>query len=137
MFDERNVCTDSVIHLEDWKRNQFFQKERFIKILNKLQEANDLVDQVNDLFAGSRDKVDCTSCNGAALQISHEFIVVELLSYIMQDRGAQIEHFVYRTDFGRKPDDLTDGHWHVKLSTAEELYDYLMHNIFVEKEEKI
>lgn len=137
MSDERNICTDSVIPLENWKRNRYFQKERFIKILNKLREASDLVDRVNDLFAGSRGEVDCSPCNGAALQISHEFIVVELLSYIMQDHGAQIEHFVYETDFGRKPDELTDGQRTVKLSTAEELYDYLMNNIFVEKVDKI
>ncbi len=133
MPDERKLYTDSVIHLEDWKQNHFFPKAQFVKILDKLREANDLIGQVNALLKKGRGKVDCTSCDGAALQISHEFIVVELLAYIMQDRGRQIEHFIYETDFGRKPDGLADRQW---PATAEELYDYLLDNM-IGKEEKI
>lgn len=136
MPDERKICGNSVIHLEDWKKNRSFPKVQFIRILERLREANDLVGQVNELFSKSRGKVDCSSCNGEALQISHESIVVELLTYIMQDCGAQIEHFIYETDFGRKSDYLSDEQWPVKLTTAEALYDYLMSNI-IENDEKI
>ncbi|MCM1179846.1 MAG: hypothetical protein NC347_06300 [Clostridium sp.] len=117
-------------------KNRFFPKEQFVSILEKLWEANDLVGQVNELLAKSRGKVDCSACSGEAMQISHESIVVELLAYIMQDDGAQIEHFIYGTDFGRKPDDLSEERRSVKLTTAEALYDYLIGNM-MEKEEQI
>lgn len=50
-------------------------KQEFVDILNRLREATELVDKVEELFRNSRDNLECDFCNGAGLQISHEGIV--------------------------------------------------------------
>lgn len=54
-------------------------KQEFVDILNRLREATELVDNVEELFRDSRDNLEYDFCNGAWLQISHEGIVVKLL----------------------------------------------------------
>lgn len=135
MSKENNVCVDNVIYLENQKKSGILPKNRFVAILDKLQEASDLVDKINDLIRKSRSMVDCESCNGAALQVSHESIVVELLTHIMQDTNRQIEYYIYETDFGRIPASEYDNREEkgIRYLTAEELYEVLADNILREK----
>lgn len=67
------------------KKNQNgvpLSKEKFVDIIERLREASELVDKVEELFRNSRENIDCDFCNGAALQISHEGVVVDLLQNI-------------------------------------------------------
>ena len=107
------------------------KKEEFVIIVDKLRDSSDLVDKVNELFCNSRENVECDFCNGAGLQISHEKIVIFLLKKLLNDVNGWIEYFIFELDYGRKfkmgmaRDDMGDN---IDLSTAEKLYDYLMHN---------
>lgn len=103
-------------------------KQEFVDILNRLREATELVDKVEELFRGSRDNIECDFCNGAGLQISHEGIVVKLLEKLMQDHVGNISHFIYELDYGREYQEgcISDKNDNIDFSTSEKLYDYLM-----------
>ena len=77
-------------------------KQEFVEILNRLREATELVDKVEELFRSSRENLECDFCNGAGLQISHEGIVVKLLEKLMQDSFGIISYFIYELDYGRE-----------------------------------
>lgn len=70
-------------------------KQEFIDILNRLQEATELVDKVEEQFRDSREKRECDFCNGTGLQISDEGIVVKLIEKLMQDSVGNISYFIY------------------------------------------
>ncbi|MBQ4283523.1 MAG: hypothetical protein IJB96_06320 [Lachnospira sp.] len=103
-------------------------KDEFVDAINRLKEANDIVRKVDEIFACSRENIECDFCNGASLQISHEMLVVKLLEKLMRDKGCDISYFVYELDFGReyKPGTVTDTTGDVDFSTPEALYDYLV-----------
>ena len=103
-------------------------KQEFVDILNRLQEATELVDKVEELFRDSRDNIECDFCNGAGLQISHEGIVVKLLEKLMQDSAGNISYFIYELDYGKeyREDCVSDKNGNIDISTPEKLYDYLM-----------
>lgn len=64
-------------------------KQKFVEILNRLREATELVDKVEELFRDSRENLECNFCNGAGLQISHEGVVVKLYDYLMTEYGVK------------------------------------------------
>lgn len=103
-------------------------KQEFVDILNRLREATELVDKVEELFRDSRDNLECDFCNGAGLQISHEGIVVKLLEKMMQDSVGNISYFIYELDYGREYKDgcVSDNNGNIDISTPEKLYDFLM-----------
>lgn len=104
-------------------------REEFVTIINKLRDSSDLVNKVDELFQASRDNVECDFCNGAALQISHESIVVLLLRKLLNDAYEDIDYFIYEIDYGRKykPGMITDKNGKdIDWSSAEKLYDYLI-----------
>ncbi len=103
-------------------------KQEFVDILNRLREAAELVDKVEELFRDSRDNLECDFCNGAGLQISHEGIVVKLLEKLMQDHVGNISYFIYELDYGREYQEgcISDKNDNIDFSTSEKLYDYLM-----------
>lgn len=105
-------------------------KEEFVKYIDRLREASDLQEKVNELFRKSRDNIEWDFLNAASLQISHESSVVSLLEKIMEDDVVypDISYFIYELDYGRlyKPGCLTDENdEEVDISTAEKLYDWL------------
>lgn len=115
-----------MLKLSEKEKN--LSKEEFVDIIERLREANDLVDKVDELFRKSRENLELDFCNGAGLQISHEPIVVKLLEKLMEDKGDDIGYFIYELDYGRKYNegDITDKDGNnIDLSTAEKLYDYL------------
>ena len=103
-------------------------KQEFVEILNRLREATELVDKVEELFRSSRENLECDFCNGAGLQISHEGIVVKLLEKLMQDSFGNISYFIYELDYGREYQEgwVSDKNGNVDIGTPEKLYDFLM-----------
>ena len=103
-------------------------KQEFVGILNRLREATELVDKVEELFRDSRENLESDFCNGAGLQISHEGIVVKLLEKLMQDSAGNISYFIYELDYGREYREgcVSDKKGNINISTPEKLYDYLM-----------
>ena len=104
-------------------------KELFCKTIERLRVASDLQDKVNELFRESRENIDCDFMNAAALQISHESSVIDLLEILMDDQAEDISYFIYELDYGRKyePGMITDENdKDIDFSTTEKLYDYLV-----------
>ena len=103
-------------------------KQEFVEILNRLREATELVDKVEELFRSSRENLECDFCNGAGLQISHEGIVVKLPEKLMQDSFGNISYFIYELDYGREYQEgcVSDKNGNVDIGTPEKLYDFLM-----------
>lgn len=103
-------------------------KQEFVDILNRLREATELVDKVEELFRNSRDNLECDFCNGAGLQISHEGIVVQLMERLMRDNAGNISYFIYELDYGKTYQEgcVSDPSGNIDFSTPEKLYDYLM-----------
>ena len=117
-FMQKNNCV----------REVSLTKQEFVDILNRLREATELVDKVEELFRGSRGNLECDFCNGAGLQISHEGIVIKLLEKLMQDGLGNISHFIYELDYGREYQEgcVSDKNGNIDISTPEKLYDFLM-----------
>ena len=105
-------------------------KEEFIKIINRLKEANDIQDRVNDIFREAEDNILCDFTNAGSLMICHEDIVVELLENIFDT--DMISYWIYELDYGRDYIDgcIVDEHNEVvNIETAEDLYDYLIRSM--------
>ena len=103
-------------------------KQEFVDILNRLREATELVDKVEELFRNSRENLECDFCNGAGLQISHEGIVVKLMERLMRDNAGNISYFIYELDYGKTYQEgcIFDQSGNIDISTSEKLYDYLL-----------
>lgn len=103
-------------------------KQEFVDVINRLREATELVDKVEELFRDSRENLECDFCNGAGLQISHEGIVVKLLEKLMRDGAGNISYFIYELDYGKEYQDgcVLDSNGNIDISTPEKLYDFLM-----------
>ena len=127
-FQQVERMIHRILHENAKKSSTNISKEEFVDIMNRLREASDLVDKVDELFRKSRDNVECDFCNGAGLQISHESTVVLLLRKLLKDDVEDIDYFIYELDYGRKYEHgmITDKNGaDIDFSTAEKLYDYL------------
>ena len=85
-------------------------------------------EQVDKLFRNSRENIESDFCNAAALQISHESLVVFLLKRIMRDRYEYIDYFIYELDYGRKYETgmITDESGQdIDIHTPNLLYDFI------------
>lgn len=102
-------------------------KEEFVDIINRLREATELVDKVEELFRNSRENLENDYCNAASLQISHEGTVVKLLEKLMHDDAEDISYFIYELEYGKAytPGCVMDGDREIDIGTAEKLYEYL------------
>jgi hypothetical protein len=107
-------------------------KYEFVSIISKIQDANELVDKMDELCRVSRDKIECDLGNGAGFMIAHESIVVKLLEKLMRDRDEYIFHFIYELEYGKnyEPGTVMNQDGDVDLSTSERLYDYLAEQYF-------
>lgn len=108
--------------------NMPLSKEEFVDVIAKLRDAKELAEQVNDLFLHSRENVECDFCNAAALQISHETLVVKLLQKLMNDQEEMISYFIYELEFGEEYEAgmVTDCDGReIILNSAGALYSYL------------
>ena len=108
-------------------------REEFVKCIDRLREATDLVDKIDDIMRESRDNIKNDFMNAASLQITHEQIVIDLLEKLTHDDEiySDISYFIYELDYGReyKPGMIKDNDGNeLDFSTAGNLYDYLSKN---------
>ena len=107
-------------------------KTKFVEIINRLRDYNDLQSKINNLFKDSIENIEYDFMNAGSICVGHESVVVELLKNIFEDYGETISWWIYECDYGRsfKMGDITeqDGK-EIDLTTAEKLYDYLIKNM--------
>ena len=108
-------------------------REEFVKCIDRLREATDLVDKIDDIMRESRDNIENDFMNAASLQITHEQIVVDLLEKLTHDDEiySDVSYFIYELDYGREyePGMVKDNDGNeLDFSTAGSLYDYLSKN---------
>ena len=102
-------------------------KEKFVEIINRLRDYNDLQDKIDDLFKENIDNKEADFMNAGSICIGHETIVVKLLENIFNDKDT-ISWWIYECNYGRdfSLGDLEVDGIEIDLSTAEKLYDYLI-----------
>lgn len=103
-------------------------REEFIKIIDRLKQADDFVKEVNNKARNLRDAVISDFFNASSLSISHEDIVVKLLEDMFNGTDM-ISWWLYELDYGRKYKRgcIKDCNGkNINLSDAGKLYDYLV-----------
>lgn len=108
-------------------------KEKFVEIIGRLRDYNDLQDKIQDLFRDNMDNQEMDFMNAGSICVSHESIVVELLKDMFNVKDDLISWWLYECNYGRdfSLGDLEDNGVEVDLSTPEKLYDYLIKNMEV------
>ena len=110
-------------------------KERFIQIINRLENYNKLQEKINSLFDECIDNKENDFCNAGSICIGHESVVVELLENMFN--SDMISYWIYELDYGKKYKAgcvLDENMNEIDLSTPEKLYDYLVQDIESEGE---
>ena len=102
-------------------------KDKFVEIINRLKNYNNLQDKINDLFKENIDNKEMDFMNAGSICIGHETIAVKLLENIFNDKDT-ISWWLYECNYGRdfSLGDLEINGVEIDLSTAEKLYDYLI-----------
>lgn len=106
-------------------------KQEFINIMDSLKEASKIQDKINDIFRNAKNNIINDFCNAGALSISHEQIVVDLLSNMFNNE-EDIGYFIYELDYGTKYKDgmIAENNGDIiDLSDSGKLYDYLIKNM--------
>ena len=108
-------------------------KKKFVEIINRLKDYNDLQDKIQDLFRDNMDNQEMDFMNAGSICVSHESIVVELLKDMFNVKDDLISWWLYECNYGRdfSLGDLEDNGVEIDLSTPEKLYDYLIKNMEV------
>ena len=108
-------------------------KEKFVEIINRLKDYNDLQDKIQNLFRDNIDNQEMDFMNAGSICVSHESIVVELLKDMFNVKDDLISWWLYECNYGRdfSLGDLEDNGVEIDLSTPEKLYDYLIKNMEV------
>lgn len=102
-------------------------KEKFIEIINRLRNYNDLQNKIDGLFKENIDNKEKDFINAGSICIGHESVVIELLENMFDDKDT-ISWWIYECNYGRdfSLGDLEVDGIEIDLSTAEKLYDYLI-----------
>ena len=102
-------------------------KEKFVEIINRLRDYNDLQDKIDNLFSDNIDSQEMDFMNAGSICIGHESVVVELLENMFKDKDT-ISWWLYEQDYGRdfSLGDLEVDGVEIDLTTPEKLYDYLI-----------
>ena len=108
-------------------------KEKFVEIIERLRNYNDLQDKIDDLFKENIENRENDFCNAGSICIGHESVVVELLKDMFNVKDDLISWWLYECNYGRdfSLGDLEDNGVEIDLSTPEKLYDYLIKNMEV------
>lgn len=108
-------------------------KKKFVEIINRLKDYNDLQDKIQNLFRDNIDNQEMDFMNAGSICVSHESIVVELLKDMFNVKDDLISWWLYECNYGRdfSLGDLEDNGVEIDLSTPEKLYDYLIKNMEV------
>lgn len=110
-------------------------KEKFVEIINRLKNYNNLQDKINDLFKENIDNKEMDFVNAGSICIGHESVVVYLLENMFDT--DMISYFIYELDYGEKYKAgcvLDENMNEIDLSTAEKMYDYLVKSLESEEE---
>lgn len=108
-------------------------KKKFVEIINRLKDYNDLQDKIQNLFRDNIDNREHDFMNAGSICVSHESIVAELLKDMFNVKDDLISWWLYECNYGRdfSLGDLEDNGVEIDLSTPEKLYDYLIKNMEV------
>lgn len=108
-------------------------KKKFVEIIGRLRDYNDLQDKIQDLFRDNIDNREHDFMNAGSICIGHESVVVELLKDMFNVKDDLISWWLYECNYGRdfSLGDLEDNGVEIDLSTPEKLYDYLIKNMEV------
>ena len=110
-------------------------KEKFVEIINRLKNYNELQDKIDNLFKDNIENRERDFINAGSICIGHESVVVYLLEKIFDT--DMISYFIYELDYGEKYKAgcvLDENMNEIDLSTAEKMYDYLVQDIESEEE---
>ena len=110
-------------------------KEKFVDIINRLKNYNELQDKIDNLFKDNIENRERDFINAGSICIGHESVVVYLLEKIFDT--DMISYFIYELDYGKKYKAgcvLDENMNEIDLSTPEKLYDYLVQDIESEGE---
>ena len=110
-------------------------KEKFVEIINRLKNYNELQDKIDNLFKDNIENRERDFINAGSICIGHESVVVYLLEKIFDT--DMISYFIYELDYGEKHKAgcvLDENMNEIDLSTAEKMYDYLVQDIESEGE---
>lgn len=105
-------------------------KEKFVEIINRLKNYNELQDKIDNLFKDNIENRERDFINAGSICIGHESVVVYLLEKIFDT--DMISYFIYELDYGKKYKAgcvLDENMNEIDLSTAEKMYDYLVQDI--------
>lgn len=113
-------------------------KEKFIKIMNEFKKLVDSSHMLSDALANYDN---CTDFGGFS-NMRAESIIVDLLNILVQDFpddyvGSTIDFFIYDLNWGKDwtEDSICEADGTpIRLSTFEELYDYLEQHYSVQGE---
>lgn len=110
-------------------------KEKFVEIINRLKNYNELQDKIDNLFKDNIENRERDFINAGSICIGHESVVVYLLERIFDT--DMISYFIYELNYGKKYKAgcvLDENMNEIDLSTAEKMYDYLVQDIESEEE---
>ena len=115
-------------------------KEKFVNIMNEIKAMDDASNRLSDAL---RD-FDSVSDFGGFSNFRAMDIAISLLNILVQDFpeecvGSTIEYFIYDLEWGTAwtEESITEADGTpIRLSTVEELYDYLAENYVVEDEDE-
>ena len=130
------ICGDQIqemIYRREEHGEPLVSELEFCGILEKLQKARDVVDDMDILLNRARKRGEWKLDGSAmSISISHEGEVIRLLELLMRDTGGEISYFVYELDFGRRyePGMVTDCEGEVDLSCSQALYRDLVRTYF-------
>lgn len=105
-------------------------KERFCKIINELYEGDRLEKKIAAAVRQFNNIVGSDFPEPYGMVISHALLCQELLSEIMCDKHDDIGYFCNELDYGRSYEKgmIVDKQGNeIDLSTARNLYDFLMY----------
>lgn len=102
-------------------------KKKFVSIIERMRDLNDLQDQINELIRNSKESMVLDFTESAGIMITMEDVIVDLLEETMDDKYEDISYFIYELDYGREyePGCISQDGKHLDFSCAESLYDYL------------
>ena len=110
-------------------------KEKFVEIINRLKNYNELQDKIDNLFKDNIENREKDFINAGSICIGHESVVVYLLERMFDT--DMISYFIYELEYGEKYEKgciLNANMSEIDLSTAEKLYDYLIKSLESEEE---
>ena len=74
-------------------------KDKFVKIINRLENYNKLQEKINNFFEDLIDNKEQDFCNAGSICIGHESIVIDLLEEIFNT--DLISWWIYELDYGK------------------------------------